>query len=104
MSKNHYEMTAAGSAQLEIDYLRDELKKVKEKLKDVNVARALLRSKGYYVDNLWHVDDVMDTHKCSKDISYEVLNYALTDEFITSEIFEKIDSICETLGIKPNEE
>ena len=100
MSKNHYEMSAVATAQIEIDFLRDEVKRLKEKLNDGATARALLRSKGYFVENLWYVDDVMQNYDCSKDKAYEVLQKAITNEATMQQIWLAIDDACDYLEIK----
>ena len=100
MSKNHYEMSQVASAQIEIDYLRDEVAKLKEQLKDEKVARALLRKKGYFVDNLWCIDDVTQNYNCTEEDAQEVLSMALTNECTIERIFWAIDDACDTLEIK----
>ena len=93
-------MTQSATAQIEIDYLRDEVKRLKEKLNDGATARALLRSKGYFVENLWSVDDVMQNYDCNKDVAYDVLERAMTNEATTEQIFLAIDYTCDDLEIK----
>lgn len=100
MQKNQYEMTQVASANLEIDFLRDEVKRLKEKLNDVATARTLLRSKGYFVENLWCVDDVIENWNCSKDVAYDVLCRAMKNEATMEQIFLAIDYTCEELEIK----
>jgi hypothetical protein len=100
MQKNHYEMSQVASANLEIDFLRDEVKRLKEKLNDEATARALLRSKGYFVDNLWSIDDVLQNYDCSKDVAYNILERAMTNEATTEQIFLAIDDTCDDLEIK----
>jgi hypothetical protein len=101
MQKNQYEMNERATAQIEIDYLRDEVKRLKEKLNDGATARALLRSKGYFVENLWCVDDVMENYECSRGKAYEVLEKAMTNEATMQQIFLAIDDACDYLEIKP---
>ena len=100
MQKNHYEMSQVASANLEIDFLRDEVKRLKEKLNDGATARALLRSKGYFVENLGCVDDVMQNYDCSKEQAYDVLSSAMTNDATMEQIFLAIDYKCEDLEIK----
>lgn len=103
MSKNHYLMTERATAQVEVDYLRDELKKAKDKLKDVSVARKLLESKGYFVRNLWSTDDVTENYECTREQALEVLGIALTNESTMQDLWLAIDYACDLLGIKKNE-
>jgi len=100
MQKNHYEMSQVAGANLEIDFLRDEVKRLKEKLNDGATARALLRSKGYFVENLWCVDDVMENYECNRGKAYEVLEKAMTNEATMQQIFLAIDDACDYLEIK----
>ena len=92
-------MSKAGAAQIEIDYLRAELAKAKEQLNNEVKARAVLRSKGYFVDNLWHVDDVMSLYHCSKEKAYDVLQRALVNEGTKEQIHISIDDACDSLAI-----
>ncbi len=103
MSKNHYEMSAVASANLEIDYLRGQLIEAKKKMKDVLEARALLRSKGYFTDNLWTTDDVTENYNCTKEQAQQVLEMALTNEATMQQIWLAIDDACETLEIHKNQ-
>lgn len=100
MSKNHYEMTQSATAQIEIDFLRDEVKRLKEKLNDVATARALLKSKGYFTENLWCVDDVTQNYKCSRDKAYDVIDKAMNNSATIEQIFLAIDDVCDDLEIK----
>ena len=50
-----------------------------------------LKSLGYYVDNLWHIDDVQHNYKLDNDDAYEVLDRILQSEWMMSNIFEMID-------------
>jgi 5-bromo-4-chloroindolyl phosphate hydrolysis protein len=104
MSKNHYLMTAAGTAQLEIDYLRDQLNQAKKQLKDVLTAKQLLKSRGYFVDNLWHVDDVTGNYNCTQEQAQQVLEMALKNEATMEQIWLAIGDACDTLEIKSKED
>ena len=100
MQKNHYEMSAVATAQIEIDFLRDEVKRLKEKLNDVAVARAFLRSEGFFTENLWSVHDVLQTHDCSRGKAYDVLDKAMNNSATIEQIFLAIDDVCDYLEIK----
>ena len=93
-------MRESATAQIEIDYLRDEVARLKVKVNDGATARALLRSKGYFVENLWCVDDVTQNYDCSREVAYDVLNRAMTNEATMQQIFMSIDDVCDVLGIK----
>lgn len=96
-------MSERATAQIEIDYLRDEVVKLKEKLKDVAKARELLKENGYFVDNLWCTADVTENYHCSKEKAQQVLNMALTNTATVEQIWYAIDDACDTLEIKSNQ-
>jgi hypothetical protein len=100
MSKNHYEMSEVASANLEIDYLRGQLIEAKNKLKDVLEARALLRKKGYFTDNLWTTDDVTENYECTQEQAQQVLEMALTNTATIEQIWYAIDDACDHLAIR----
>jgi hypothetical protein len=100
MQKNYYEMSERATAQIEIDYLREEVAKLREKLNDVANARALLKSKGYFTDNLWCVDDVTQNYDCSNDKAYDILDRAMNNSATMEQIFLAIDDVCDELNIK----
>lgn len=100
MSKNHYEMSAVASANLEIDYLRGQLIEAKNKLKDVLEARALLRKKGYFTDNLWTTDDVTENYDCTQEEAQQVLEMALTNTATIEQIWYAIDDACDHLQFR----
>ncbi len=95
-------MSESASAQIEIDYLRSQLREAKIKLQDVSIAKAVLKKNGYFVDNLWCVDDVIQNYNCTEDEAQEVLGMALTNDVITERIFGAIDDACNELEIKQN--
>ena len=51
-----------------------------------------LKSLGYYVDNLWHIDDVKnnanDDLEIDDDTAYEVLDRTMQSEWLVSKTFE----------------
>jgi len=67
------------------DEIDDEIKK----------AKYLLKSHGYYTDNLWHIDDVKQNYKCSDDEAYQVLDDTLTNLGTIDDIFQRIDIIVD---------
>jgi hypothetical protein len=54
----------------------------------VNQAKAILKDAGYYVDNLWHIDDVKGYEDFTEndDEAYSVLDEVLQSERIIEEI------------------
>ena len=93
-------MSAVASANLEIDYLRGELNRAKEKLKDIAQARMFLRSKGYFMENLWTTDDVTENYDCTQEQAQQVLEMALTNTATVEQIWYAIDDACDHLEIR----
>jgi hypothetical protein len=90
MTKNQHELNAKASAQIEIDYLREEIAKLKERAKDVFNAREVLKKHGYYTNNLWHVGDVTQVHPMSEEKAYEVLDKVMRGEGVVNHIQDVI--------------
>ena len=55
-------------------------------------AKQVLREAGYYVDNLWHINDVMDVFECNEQEAQEVLNVALTSGHVMETIHYAVES------------
>ena len=74
-----------------------------ENFQSVENARAYLREQGYFVDNLWHVDDVKSMYQTkdiegnpqevSDEVAQEILNDTLTNEWVVSQVRESMDII-----------
>lgn len=56
-------------------------------------AKQVLRDAGYYVDNLWHINDVMDRFECNEQEAQEVLNVALTSGHVMETIHYTISYV-----------
>ena len=58
-----------------------------------------LTSRGYYTENLWHIDDVQDKFKdVSDDDAQDILDEVLTSDWITEKIQEGIYDIGKERG------
>lgn len=53
-----------------------------EKLREIEQAKAILKKHGYYVDNLWHVDDIYQHGKIDEDDAYDVLDAILSNDYV----------------------
>ena len=53
----------------------------------IDNAKAVLKAAGYFVDNLWHVEDVQAKFDCSPTEAMSVLNRALTNEATMEQIW-----------------
>jgi hypothetical protein len=49
---------------------------------EVNAAREVLKKNGYFVDNLWHINDVRTCYRCDDDKAQEILGNALMSAFV----------------------
>jgi len=54
-------------------------------------AKELLKKNGYYIDNLWHVDDVQQRCYCTEEEAQEILDMSLTNEGTMEHIKDTID-------------
>lgn len=63
-------------------------------------AKDLLRQQGYFVDNLWSVEDVTDRFDCSDEVAQEILYQALTHPYIVEMIHDKIRDIAMEINLK----
>jgi hypothetical protein len=52
-------------------------------------AKEVLRNAGYYVDNLWCIEDV--DAEITNDEKYDILDEVLTSEYIMEQINESIE-------------
>lgn len=57
----------------------------------IEEAKKLLKDNGYYVDNLWHIDDVKSLKEdITEEKAQEVLDLALTNEATMEQIWFSI--------------
>lgn len=66
----------------------------------VQQAKQVLRDAGYFVDNLWCVDDVKENYKCSDEDAQEVLDKALTNDATMEQIWFAIKMVAEDKGFE----
>ena len=53
-------------------------------------AKEFLRSKGYFVDNLWHISDVQNKFVCTDEEAQDTLYWSLATDSIIEQINERI--------------
>jgi len=58
---------------------------------NIKQSKELLESNGYYVGNLWSVDDVHSRYECTNEVAQEILNKALTNEATMEQVWLLID-------------
>ena len=66
---------------------------------NVKQARVHLEINGFYVHNLWQVEDVKRNFECTDDEAQDVLDAALTNDYITEQIFNSIRDVAEAKGL-----
>jgi len=66
-------------------------------------AKQLLRSEGYFVDNLWHVSDVQNNFECTEEEAQDVLDGALNNEATMERIWFAINYHAQENGLNRKE-
>jgi hypothetical protein len=74
----------------------------KETMRAIEIAQAkeLLKSAGYFVDNLWKTCDVTMNYDCTEEEAQEVLEGALTNEAIFEQIWMDIRCEADNMNLK----
>jgi hypothetical protein len=63
-------------------------------------AKFTLKQAGYFVDNLWHVDDIKLRYNCDdNNQAQEILNTALTNDATMEQIWFAIDMTAQDDGL-----
>ena len=57
-------------------------------------AKDFLKSEGYFVDNLWHVNDVQENFECDEETAQNILYWVLTSPTMIEYINEDISNIA----------
>ena len=57
-------------------------------------AKDLLRKEGYFVDNLWHVNDVQERFNCDEETAQNVLYWTLTNPSFIEYVNETINLVA----------
>jgi len=65
--------------------------KTAEELIEISNAIDLLRKEGYFVDALWHTDDIQLTYDCSDEDATSLLDKAFTSDSLYDTIWDEID-------------
>ena len=63
-------------------------------------AKRILEKNGYFVANLWHVEDIKINYKCEDDMAQEILYKALTNDHVMEAIWDSINYFTEDLERK----
>jgi hypothetical protein len=73
-------------------------------LSEVDRAKAILKLNGYYVDNIWHIDDVKMLYSCTDGQAYEVLDDVLNQESLFLDVYTSIDQVAKDMDLKDRDE
>jgi hypothetical protein len=67
---------------------------------NIEEAKQVLRDAGFFVDNLWHINDVKDRYNCDSDEQAQSILYnSLTNESVMEHIWDSIDMVAENLDL-----
>jgi hypothetical protein len=65
-------------------------------MNEIEQAKKTLRDAGYFIDNLWHIEDVKYRFdECDDETAHTILESALTNASTMEHIFECIDIIID---------
>jgi hypothetical protein len=74
-------------------------------MSEIEKAKETLRAAGYFIDNLWHVDDVKLRFDVTNDEdAQDILNTALTNDWIMEQIHYGIGEAAVDNGFKSLED
>ena len=66
----------------------------------IELAKDVLRDAGYYVDNLWQIDDVRNKFEnVDNETCQEILDIALTNDWLTEQIWVTIEEVGTDEGL-----
>ena len=74
------------------------------RLAQIDNAKKYLESQGFFTANLWHTDDVCQNYNVNQDEALDLIEDAMTSDWMISNIFETIDIIAEENGYKNKNE
>lgn len=66
----------------------------------IDDAKKILERHGYFVINLWHVEDVMTNYDCDEDTAQDILYKSLTNDHTIEAIYDSIDYFAEDLNLE----
>lgn len=67
---------------------------------DIEEAKKTLMEAGYFVDNLWCVQDVQENYNCTEEEAQEVLSKSLTNDGTYEQIWTSIGYYAESINLK----
>jgi hypothetical protein len=70
----------------------------------IHMSKLNLHDAGYFTDNLWHIDDVIDNFECTEEQAMKVLEEVMTNGEVIHSIFEEIFNKCTERGYSRRED
>lgn len=67
---------------------------------DIENAKQVLKSSGYYIDNLWQTEDVKINYHCTEEQAQKILNRVLQYDAIYELVWEGISYEAESMNLK----
>jgi len=65
----------------------------------IEEAKKILEEQGYFIRNLWHVDDVKGMFRCTDEEAQDVLDDALTNDATMEQIWLAIGIVGESKSL-----
>jgi hypothetical protein len=63
-------------------------------------AKKILERHGYFVANLWHIDDIALNYECDEDTAQEILYKSMTNDHVMGSVWDSIDYFAEELNLE----
>jgi hypothetical protein len=70
----------------------------------IHMSKLNLHDAGYFTENLWHIDDVMENFECTEEQAMKVLEEVMTSIYVIELAFDLIYDKCTALGYKKRED
>jgi len=68
---------------------------------NVEQAKQVLKDAGYFVDNLWHINDIKDKYNCDSDEqAQDILYNSLTNESVMEYIWDSINIVADEKNLE----
>lgn len=71
-----------------------------KQFKKIEQAKETLKAVGYFVDNLWHIEDVKINYDCTDEQAQDILLDTLTNEAVMERIWQSIEITAEYHEVK----
>ena len=78
---------------------------VHSKLSEIDYARDVLEANGYFVSNLWNIQDVKTFYECTDNEAMKVLDHVLNgNDYVTLAVWDMIDRIADNFNLKKKDD